>query len=72
MNSDGTDITGITYPVKVSDLSVLEGKSRITDESSVEITVTNRGKTSTTEYKGKDALFESGSYSYYLTHGPLS
>ena len=66
VNSDGTDITGITYPVKVSDLSVLEGKSCITDESSVSITVTNRGKTSTTEYKGKDALFESGSYSYYI------
>lgn len=33
VNSDGTDITGITYPVKVSDLSVLEGESRITDES---------------------------------------
>ncbi len=66
VNSDGSDITGITFPVKVSDLSVLAGQKEITDDSSVEITVSNRGQTSTTTYTGMDALFESASYSYYV------
>jgi hypothetical protein len=42
------------------------GYTQITDESSVTITVRNRGKETTTEYVGKDALFESASYSYYV------
>lgn len=66
VNADGSDITGVTYPVVVSDMSVLEGFTQVTDESSVSITVTNKGTTTTTEYKGKDALFESPSYSYYI------
>ncbi|SFA69904.1 hypothetical protein SAMN05216249_10194 [Acetitomaculum ruminis DSM 5522] len=65
VNSDGSDITGIIYPVKLVDVN-LEGKTQITDESSVSITISQRGTTSTTEYKGKDALFEAGSYSYYV------
>ncbi len=65
VNSDGSDITGVIYPVKVDDLSKLTGK-QVTDEDSVEITVTNRGTTTTTTYEGKDALFENPSYSYYV------
>ena len=66
VNSGGTDITGITYPVKASDMSVLEGLTQVTDDSKVSIEVTNRGKTTTTDYTGRDALFESASYSYYI------
>ena len=66
VNSDGSDITGITFPVKISDASVLDKYTQITDDSSVTITVTNRGKETTTTYEGKDALFESSSYSYYV------
>ena len=73
VNSDGTDITGITYAVKVTDASMLDGMTQVTDDSKVSIEVTNRGKTTTTEYNGKDALFESASYSYYvLSEKPAS
>ena len=73
VNSDGTDITGITYAVKVTDASMLDGMTQVTDDSKVSIEVTNRGKTMTTEYNGKDALFESASYSYYvLSEKPAS
>lgn len=66
VNADGSDITGITFPVKVGKGVSLKEFTRVTDESKVEITVTNRGQTSTTTYTGKDALFESASYSYYV------
>lgn len=70
VNSDGSDITGITYPVKVSaeEFEKLQalGYDVITDGSSVTITVTNRGQTSETTYTGSDALFEAASYSYYV------
>ena len=64
----GSDITGIIYPVYVDDLSALAalGGNEITDESSVSITVTNRGKETTTEYTGSAALFEAPSYSWYV------
>lgn len=68
-NTDGSDISGITYPVKVSSLEDLAGYTQITEESSVDITVTNRGQTATTTYKGKDALFESADYAYYVLTG---
>lgn len=66
VNSDGSDITGVTFPVKVSDISVLKDKKQIKDNASVSITTAIKGKETTTEYKGKDALFESDSYSYYV------
>ena len=66
VNNDGTDITGITYPVKISDASVLKNYTQITDDSKLSITVNMKGKEKTTEYNGKDALFESASYSYYI------
>ena len=64
VNADGSDITGIVYPVKVNPAD-LEQFNQITDDTKAEITVTNRGKTSTATYTGKDALFEAPSYSYY-------
>lgn len=66
VNSDGSDITGVTFPVKVSDISVLKDKKQIKDNASVSITTAIKGKETTTEYRGKDALFESDSYSYYV------
>lgn len=66
VNSDGSDITGVTFPVKISDASALEKYAQITDDSKVDITTSIKGKKSTTTYKGKDALFESASYSYYI------
>ena len=61
VNSDGSDISGVIYPVRVKN-SDLSGLTHITDSDSKSITV----KETTTEYKGKDALFESASYSYYV------
>lgn len=66
VNSDGSDITGVTFPVKISDASALEKYAQIIDDSKVDITTSIKGKKSTTTYKGKDALFESASYSYYI------
>ncbi len=66
VDPNGTDITGITFPVKISDMDALKNYTQITDENSVSITVTTKGNTTTTEYNGKEALFESDSYSYYV------
>ena len=66
VNSDGSDITGITFPVKIADASILKNYTQITDESKVDITTSIKGKETTTTYNGKDALFESASYSYYI------
>ena len=66
VNSDGSDITGVTFPVKISDGSVLEKYTQVTDESEVTITTNIKGKENTVTYKGQDALFESASYSYYI------
>lgn len=64
----GSDITGITYPVKLGEgvsLEDLAGYKKVLPTDSVSITVTNRGTTTTQVYEGKDALFENPSYSYY-------
>lgn len=72
VNSDGSDITGITYPVKVSDsdlaaLTTAHTDAKVvTDSDSVSITVTNRGQTKTDTFTGADSLFENPSYSYYI------
>ena len=65
VDNTGNEITGVTFPVKVGEGVDLSKYKKITDESSEDITVTNRGQTSTATYTGKDALFESASYSYY-------
>ena len=66
VNSDGSDITGVTFPIKISDASVLGKYTQVTDESEVTITTNIKGKENTVTYKGQDALFESASYSYYI------
>lgn len=72
VNSDGTDITGVIYPVRVK-TSDLSGLTQVTDSSSVSITTTLKGNTSTKNYTGKDALFQSASHSYYyLSSAPSS
>ena len=50
VNPDGSDVTGVTFPVKVSDLSALKDQKQVTDSDSVTITVTNRGQTSSNTY----------------------
>ena len=65
-NSDGSDISGITYPVHVSDLSALRSYKQITDADELEITVMLHGEPDTTTYKGKEALFGAPDYAYYV------
>ena len=65
VKTDGSEITGITFPVKVEGIDLSDYKE-VKESDSVEITVTNRGTTSTTIYSGKDALFENESYAYYV------
>ena len=64
-DNTGEHISGITYPVKIKAGTDLSNLTKITDASKVSITVNMKGKEITTEYKGKDALFESADYSYY-------
>ena len=65
-DNTGEHISGITYPVKIKTGTDLSKLTKITDASKVSITVNMKGKETTTEYKGKDALFESADYSYYV------
>ena len=67
VDPEGSDISGIIYPVYVEDTAALAdlGGVEITDESAVEITVTLKGEEQTATYEGKDALFEAPSYSWY-------
>ena len=65
-DNTGEHISGITYPVKIKAGTDLSNLTKITDNSKVSITVNMKGKETTTEYKGKDALFESADYSYYV------
>lgn len=65
VNADGTDITGITFPVVMEKNVDLSHYKKVTDSDSVSVTVISRGQSSTVSYAGKDALFESDSYSYY-------
>lgn len=70
-NEDGSKIDGITFPVKVDKNVDLSKYKKVTDADSVTISVTNRGKTSTTTYTGKDALYENEDYAYYaLSEAP--
>lgn len=65
VNADGTDITGVSFPVKVLTPWALKNAKYTTDADSYDITVTLKGKESTTTYTGADALFENESYAYY-------
>ena len=66
VNADGSDISGIIYPVRVDDMAVLDSCRKITDANSVEITVTLKGNKQTNTYTGKNALFENPDYAYYV------
>lgn len=67
VNADGSDITGATFAVKVGSEGIDWSKfKRVTDSDSVDITTSIKGKTSTTTYSGRDALFQAPSYSYYV------
>ena len=65
-NADGTDISGVIYPVYVADLSILKSFKQVTDKNSLTITVTPKDKEITTTYTGKDTLFENPDYAYYV------
>ena len=66
--ADGSEITGVTYPVKLglgvtyADLAKFK---EITDKDSVEITTELKGQKKTETFTGKEALFENASYAYY-------
>ena len=71
VNADGTDITGLSFPVKVLTPWALDSSKQVTDDTSYDITVKLRGKDTTTTYSGVDALFENDSYAYYkLSEAP--
>lgn len=66
VNADGSDITGVIYPVKLGDGVDLSKYKKVTDTDKYEVTTSGRGATSTTVYEGKDSLFLGDSYSYYI------
>ena len=65
-NPNGSDISGVIYPVYVPDLSALRGYKQVKDSDTLTITVTLKGKEITTPYTGKDTLFENPDYAYYV------
>ena len=65
-NSDGSDISGIIYPVQIGNQSALSGLKEVKDSDALSITVSLRGQETTTTYTGKDTLFENGDYAYYV------
>ncbi len=66
VDATGSAITGVIYPVYFEADAFLKDQNRVKDDTTVDITVTNRGQTSTTTMTGADALFEAPSYSWYL------
>jgi len=72
VNADGSDITGITYPVKIPANTDLSSYKEVKDDEEITITVIGKGA-STTTYKGAETLFENPSYAYYtLSEVPAS
>ena len=72
-NADGSQIDGITFAEKVDPSVDLTKYKEVKDTVKVDITVTNRGQTSTTTLEGKDTLFENETYAYYpLTEAPAN
>ena len=65
VGAEGEGISGVVFPVLVKDASVLDASKEITDASSIDVTTTARGNTSTTTYSGSEALFEAPDYSWY-------
>ena len=65
VNVDGSDISGVVYPVKVGKGFQLDPAKQVTDADSLSITVMLRGQEVTTEYNGRETLFEAPDYSWY-------
>lgn len=68
-NSDGSKIDGVTFPVKlmVNSDADLKDLTHVGDGSKeLTITTTLREKQQTNTYKGRDTLFENGTYAYYV------
>ena len=65
-NPNGSDISGVIYPVYVPDLSALRDYKQVKDGDTLTITVTLKGKEITTPYTGKDTLFGAPDYAYYV------
>ncbi len=64
---DGREITGVIFPVLAESKEMLASfGEEVTDETSVTITVNDNGETITRTYTGKDALFQSFPFSWYL------
>lgn len=66
VNSDGSDITGITFPVKLGEGVDLSAYKQVTDADTLTISVTNRGQLQETTYTGSGVLFENDTYAYYV------
>lgn len=58
VNADGTDITGVSFPVKVLTPWALKNAKQVTDADSYDFTVTLKGKESTTTYEMKISGFD--------------
>ena len=73
-DSNAESINGAVYAVEVPAGTDLSAYTEITDASSLDITTTAKGQTSTTNLKGSQVLFESPDYSYYVigTEAPAS
>ena len=67
VNPNGSDITGVIFPVYVEseEMLAMYGGDEITDETTITITVNDNGQITTATYTGRDALFESFPFSYY-------
>ncbi len=73
-DASAESINGAVYAVEVPAGTDLSAYTQVTDESSLDITVTSRGQESTTTLTGSQVLFESPDYSYYVigTEAPAS
>ncbi len=69
-NEDGSAALGATYYVKLGEgvtLDDLAAYEQVTDDTSVDVTTTMRGQTSTTTFKGFEALYTvTSDYAYYV------
>lgn len=64
-----TQINGAQFPVRVTEAAAKKiktsGYTQVTDSTSIDVTTTNRGQTSTTTYAGQKALYAEGDWAYY-------
>ena len=65
VGAEGDGVDGVSYPVFVPDLDMLDAALEVTDARSVEITTSARGQTNTATYAGRDSLFEAPDHAWY-------